>query len=113
MMLDLTTAFQTAPYQIKLFDGTILNLKRPTQALYQTLMDVLPMVSDGDDKLQALPLMIDIFTRILNRNEEGKEFSASEISEDYDIMVVTYVIKDYFEYWNKEIADQVNFQITQ
>lgn len=112
-MLDLTTAFQTAPYQIKLFDGSILNLKRPTQALYQSLMDVLPMVSDGDDKMKALPVMMDIFTRILNRNEEGKHFAQDEISDEYDIMIVTYVIRDYFEYWNKEMTEQVNFQSAQ
>lgn len=112
MMLDLTTAFQTAPYQIKLFDGSILNLKRPTQALYQTLMDVLPMIEDKDQS-KLLPIMIDIFTRILNRNDEGKTFTKDEIEEEFDLMIVVYVVKDYFQYWTKEIADHVNFQITQ
>ena len=57
--------------------------------------------------------MIDIFTRILNRNDEGKTFTKDEIEEEFDLMVVVYVVKDYFQYWTKEIADHVNFQLTQ
>ena len=57
--------------------------------------------------------MIDIFTRILNRNDEGKTFTKDEVEEEFDLMIVVYVVRDYFQYWTEEIAEQVNFQVTQ
>lgn len=109
-MLDLTTAFGKNEYEIKLLDGRTLQLKRPTQAIQQTILEILPMVKDKEDEAKAIPLIVELFVRILNRNVNDIEFTNDEIEDEYSLEIMVYVIQDYFIHWNKEIADNVNFQ---
>lgn len=104
-MLDLASVNNTF-YEIKLIDGTLLKLKRPTQAMQNTLFQ---LKEAGDDAMNKL---LDLFVRIMNRNNEGISFT-SEDFEDYDIALTTLVIKDYFEFWSKEVMQLVNFQQSQ
>lgn len=111
-MLDLAAAFSN-PYQIKLFDGTVLNLKRPTQALQNSIIQLQKIGETEKDAAVLLTETMKILRRVLNRNQEGVEFSQEDIDESYDFSVALLVISDYFKYYNKEIAEKVNFQIAQ
>ena len=108
-MLDLTTAFGNQTYEIKLFDGSVLHLQRPTQGIQQTMLDLAPVVKDSTKAAKAIPTIIKVFVDILNRNAEGKTFEVKDVTADYSFEVVMYVINDYFQFWNKEIAERVNF----
>lgn len=106
-MLDLTP--MNRHYEIRLLDGDTLNLKRPTQAMYETIINLRDMRERENNELQILAAFSNLFTRILNRNEEGRTFTAEELRDNYDFQVVTYVIQDYFTYWQKEVEEEVNF----
>lgn len=104
-MLDLTAAVSTELYEIKMLDGKVLHLKRPTQALQQTIVQ---MKSD-DDESNLVEVITAIFVRIINRNTEGITYTEKDFEEDYDITLIGMVVQDYFEYWTKEIMNKVNF----
>lgn len=111
-MLDLTTALGTL-YQIKMADGEVLNLRRPTQALQQSIVNLQKYGSDADKIEEAMSGAINIFTRILNRNTESKEFTEEEVAEEYDYTVALMVITDYLKFYAKEVASKVPFQPAQ
>jgi uncharacterized protein YdgA (DUF945 family) len=103
-MLDLTTTFNNDLYELKLLDGTLLKLKRPTQQMTETLMRL-----QGVDNSVAVGSIMGIFVRVLNRNNAGIEYTEEDLAEDYDLTVAMYVVQDYFTYWNNEVAAKVNF----
>lgn len=112
-MLDLSVSFGLNLYDIKLFDGTILHLMRPTQGLQQAVLDLVKLLQDGTKQQDAAAIMVNIFLQILNRNNDGKTFTKQDIEENYNLTIISYVIKDYFAHWNKEISESVNFQNAQ
>ena len=111
-MLDLTALNQQL-YEIRLLDGTELHLRRPTQAMVQFLVDLKDLRSSDMDEMQILSGFSQFFARVLNRNDEGRKFDATELAEDYDYQVMLYVINDYFDFWNKEVGEKVVFQQSQ
>lgn len=102
-MLDLASV-NNKYYEVKLIDGTLLKLKRPTQAMQNSLLTLKDAGSEN-----AINSMLALFIRIINRNTENKIFTSDDF-EDYDIALTTLVIKDYFEFWSKEVMQLVNFQ---
>lgn len=109
-MLDLT-AQTTKLYEIKLLDGQVLELKRPTQAMQETTLKLNGLGSNNAK--EVFTILLNLFARILNRNEQGIQYKEKELAENYDVALMTTVIKDYFDYWNTEIQDTVNFQVAQ
>lgn len=112
-MLDLTAVCGSI-YDIKMADGTCLHLKMPTQAMYETIM----MMSDMEDKKdmdngKLMELAYNMFVRILNRNTEGKVFTVDDVKEEYDFTVALLVVGDYMQYFAKDIASKVPFQLAQ
>ena len=106
-MLDLSKIYKDNYYEVRLIDGTELKLKRPTQAMVEVAME---MMNDDTNDKEAVKRISQLFARILNRNTDDKVFTREDLIEEYDINIIVYVIKDYFEYWNKEVADKVDFQ---
>ena len=110
-MLDLT-AINAHLYQIKMADGETLTLKRPTQALYQSIIKIGEM-SKGDVDEGIIDTAMEIFCEILNRNTNNKSFTLGELEGEYDFTVALMVISDYMKYYAEEIANKVNFQPAQ
>lgn len=106
-MLDLTLIKEDY-YEIRLADGTELHLKRPTQALFQFSM-VLEGLVKSDKHTETMEAFTQLFARVLNRNIEGKTFEAEVLANEYDPNVMSYVIQDYFNFYNKEVDSKVNF----
>ncbi|MBM6776021.1 hypothetical protein H7U34_01825 [Collinsella tanakaei] len=111
-MLDLTNAFGEL-YQVKLFDGTVLNLKRPTQALQNAIIGLQKMGGSTKNIEKLMNETMSIFVRVLNRNNEGIEYTVDNIGADYDYSVALLVIGDYLKYYSQEITEKVNFQVVQ
>ena len=111
-MLDLTTAFGEL-YQVKLLDSTVLELKRPTQALQNAIINLQKFGTDGENTAKAMDMAMDIFCRILNRNTNGIEYKADEVKEEYDYTLALVVITDYLKYYAAEVSNNVNFQVVQ
>ena len=111
-MLDLS-AIKKNYYEIKLVDGTELNLDKPTQAMVEFCINAMNMAKGDEVNIEAIHALASLFAKILNRNIEGKKFSEEQLSDEYDYQLIAYVIKDYFDYWSAESNKQVVFQVNQ
>ena len=107
-MLNLRALAEENFYEIKLLDGQELKLKRPSQAMYEFLL-TLDKLKESD-QAAVINGFSSLFERILNRNVDGAHFTKEQLIEEYDFKVISYVITDYFNYWNEEVNDKVNFQ---
>lgn len=111
-MLDLTTISGNA-YEIKLLDGKVYHLKRPTQQLFTTLLG-LTKYTEGDNTEELLSVTSQLLLRILNRNVEGVQFTQDDLDEQgYDFVIAMAVITDYIQFYSKEITAKVDFPTTQ
>lgn len=110
-MLDLT-AINANLYQIKMADGETLTLKRPTQALFESIIKIGELSKNSTDS-KVMEQVMEIFCRILNRNTSNKSFTLGELQDDYDFTVALMVIGDYMKYYADEITAKVNFQLAQ
>lgn len=110
-MLDLT-AINANLYQIKMADGETLTLKRPTQALFESIIKISELSKNSTDS-KVMEQVMEIFCRILNRNTSNKSFTLGELQDDYDFTVALMVIGDYMKYYADEITAKVNFQLAQ
>lgn len=110
-MLDLA-ALNANLYQIKMADGETLTLKRPTQALFESIIKIGELSKNSTDS-KVMEQVMEIFCRILNRNTSNKSFTLGELQDDYDFTVALMVIGDYMKYYADEITAKVNFQVAQ
>ena len=112
-MLDLAVICGSL-YEIKLLDGTVLKLKRPTQEMYETILSLSKSVKkmeDGD--MGIIDAVMEVFTAILNRNDKGLKFTKEQLSDDYDFLVAMTVMSDYMKFYSQEIKSKVDFQVVQ
>lgn len=112
-MLDLAVICGSL-YEIKLLDGTVLKLKRPTQEMYETILSLSKSVKkmeDGD--MGIIDAVMEVFTAILNRNDKGINFTKEQLSDDYDFLVAMTVMSDYMKFYSQEIKSKVDFQVVQ
>lgn len=110
-MLDLTVINRNL-YEIRLLDGTELHLKRPSQAMVQFLLNAKELQGHADEEA-TLDMFSNLFTRVLNANTDGVSFNQEDLAEDYDFQTIAFVIQDYFDYWEKEVVDNVVFRQSQ
>lgn len=110
-MLDLTL-MNNDFYEVRLLDGTELKLKRPTQAMMQLTIS-LQEFSKNEKQADTINALTELFTQILNRNTDGKTFEAAQLAQEYDFTTITFVVEDYFNFWNTEIDEKVNFHQSQ
>ena len=103
-MLDLSILDKSELFEVKLLDGRELKLKRPTQSLQMTIVNIL----DNDNYEETLDTVFNAFTRVLNRNTEGITFNSEELAEEYGADIASIVIFKYITYWNENT--QVDFQ---
>lgn len=111
-MLDLTAVFTNTYYELKMLDGQVLNLKRPTQGIQQSVLDIVPYF-DKKPSVEAIEKALSLFTQIINNNVENIEYTEEQIKEDYSLAIVMYVFEDYFRFWNEEVNKNVNFHHAQ
>lgn len=111
-MLDLTTAFGEL-YQVKLLDGTVLELRRPTQALQNSILQLQKLGESEKNSELVMKETMGVFCRILNRNAEGIEFTVEGLGDEYDYSIALVVMGDYFRYYNQEVSKVVNFRKAQ
>lgn len=110
-MLDLTEICGQL-YEIKLADGNVYKLKRPTQGLYETIIRM-GKLTQGDKTEELMAECVNVLVRILNRNTEGKEFTLKDVEEDYDFTIAMMVMSDYMKFYADEIQNRVNFRDAQ
>ena len=111
-MLDLQNINNQKFYEVRLLNGTELQLKRPTQAMFEFVLSIQDFAEKGNDK-ESIKALSQLFTKILNRNANNIQFKEEELAAEYDFNIVSYLISDYFGFWNKDLSEQVNFHQSQ
>lgn len=92
-MLDLSKKIEK-PYEIKMFDGTILQIRKPSQEM---LLDLVRLQDNSEDMVVALEQFGKTLLKILNRNQNGKLYTEA-ILDEFSIDMITAVIQDYLSY---------------
>ncbi|MCI1958972.1 MAG: hypothetical protein LKJ25_05025 [Clostridia bacterium] len=101
-MLDLGKVKQEQ-YKIKLADGTILKLKKPTQAMLITLYEMKD-IADSED-IEILDKLYEFLLRIFNRNLNDITYTKNDIEEILDIKTAMVFLQDYFDFHYKQLGE--------
>lgn len=99
-MIDLSKK-ATELYKIKLEDGTLLKLKKPTQAMLLTMIE---MSKAQEDDIEVLTELFSLITRIFNRNVNNMTFTQEEIEEMLDLEIAMEIVQDYLNSTLKELG---------
>ena len=94
-MLDLSKLTQEY-YSIKLVDKTILKIKKPTQEILKTMVEI--QNTDSIDDFEILDIIYDVMFKIFNRNADNRTFTREEIEEMLPVEIVVMVLKDYLSF---------------
>lgn len=101
-MLDLGKIKQDL-YKIKLADGTILKIKKPTQAMLLTMVEF--RNADEKEDIELLGDLYALMLRIFNRNTNDIEFSMDDIQEMFALETALIVLKDYMDFSFKQLGE--------
>ena len=94
-MLDLSKLTQEY-YSIKLVDKTILKIKKPTQEILKTMVEI--QNTDSTDDFEILDIIYDVMFKIFNRNADNRIFTKEEIEEMLPVEIAVMVLKDYLSF---------------
>ena len=100
-MLDLTNIYTV--YELKWFDGTILHLPKPTEAL---LRKIAALESEYDDLTQVDQLegVKKITWDLIKQNTDGRKFTKADL-EQCDAIVSSMILKDYMDEVGKRLGE--------
>lgn len=101
-MLDLGKLKQDL-YKIKLDDGTILKIKKPTQAMLLTMVEF--RNADEKEDIELLGDLYALMLRIFNRNTNDIEFSMEDMQEMFALETALIVLKDYMDFSFKQLGE--------
>ncbi len=97
-MLDLAKLQQNF-YKIKLLDGTILQIPKPSQLLLRNMME-LENVDNTFENSSTLIIkeIYNILFEIFNTNKNGIKYTLEDIEKMFDLSTALIVIKDYINF---------------
>jgi len=105
-MLDLSV-FKKEYLEIKLFDGSVVNIGKPSQRLVIDMMAVQQTFEDlnanpENHKVEdILNEFNQILLKILNNNKEEKKFTIKYIESNFDLEIGNVFISEYMEFVNQ------------
>lgn len=104
-MLDLNV-FQEQYLDIKLFDGSVINLPKPTQ---KTILKLTKFEQDlkknETNSEKMLASFSDFIVFILNTNKEGKEFTNAWVEENLSFTMCKAILEGYMSFANELTSD--------
>lgn len=102
-ILDLSV-FKEQTLDIKLLDGTQINIKKPNQEFMIKLLGFKEESSKRSNSVDSLELMKDLVLDVLNFNKNGRRFTAEDIA-DYDLVIQQAIIKAYTNFINEVMGN--------
>lgn len=104
-MLDLNV-FQDKFFDIKLFDGEVIHLPKPTQA---TILKLSQLEADirkyENDNEKLLSCFTEVIVHILNTNREGRKFTKNWIDSHLNFTMNKAILEGYMEFANDLTSD--------
>lgn len=98
-MIDLSK--NTELYKIKLEDGTVLKLKKPTQSM---LVQMMEMSQAKEKDYEIVIKLFELLTKIFNRNTNGMTFTQEQIEEMLDLEIAMMIVQDYLNSTLKDLG---------
>lgn len=90
-------------YELIWFDGSTLQLKRPSQKLLTQLMSISKM--DEQDLEGIMNLIYDVLFTVFNNNINGRKFKREEIEDNFDLATAYTFIEDYMGSVFKQLGE--------
>lgn len=103
-MLDLQS-FQRETFEVKLFDGSVINLNKPSQRLIIELMGLEAKLNKNASPTVALNSFIEIILSILNNNAEGLKFDREYVETYFDLEIGQAFVQGFMEFANGVNSD--------
>lgn len=88
-------------YEIKMPEGNILHIKKPSQKIYTRLIK---MYSDDLDGVDTLAEFYELIKDILNLNTDNKIYDTDYVTS-FDLSTLTLILQDYFTFVNEELGE--------
>lgn len=95
-MLDFSTRKQKI-MDLKLKDGTLLQLVVPKARIYDEIMDF----KNTGKNVQIIPNT----TKILNQSTQGMQFTEEQVEEMFDVAELSLICTEYIEFVTEAIKD--------
>ena len=95
-MLDLN-AFQEKTFEVKLLDGTVVELKKPSQKLVIDIMAHEEKMKNKDPK-KVLNSFVNIMVEVLNNNTEGREFNRGYVEKYFSLDLGSLFLTAYIDF---------------
>lgn len=92
-MLNLNT-IQKNTYKCIWFDGSELEIRRPSQKLFEQLIEISSIKEDMELN-KMMTIIFDLLYNIVNNNLNDRKFSKDEIREVFDLQTAYLLIEDY------------------
>lgn len=102
-ILDLSV-FKEQTLDIKLLDGTQINIKKPNQEFMIKLLGFKEESSKRSNSADSLELIKNLVLDVLNFNKNGRKFTAEDIA-DYDLVIQQAIIKAYTNFINEVMGN--------
>lgn len=103
-MLDLSV-LKDKTYDIKLENGEVLHINKPTQRMMKTVIEMSEVMQTGIADLEKIDKLFDFVTTIFNYNRDDKKFKKAQMEDMFDIAVAMYIVQDYLKFTSNVLAD--------
>lgn len=100
-MIDLSL-YKEQTEEVKLFDSSVIHLKKPTQGLIIEMMAV--ENQKGKKPLEIIKEVNTVLAKVLSNNTEEKQFTTDYIQDNFDIALATSFIKGYMDFATKIVT---------
>lgn len=94
-ILDLSV-YNNETLDITMLDGSVLHIKKPTQALVIRMVELSQLQENQPEKV--LDGLVELCAAILSNNNDGITYSVEQVANELDIVLVSAIIKAYSEF---------------
>ena len=99
------SSLQAAVHEVVLFDGSVIHLMKPSQAMVVELMGLEQGLGDRSPA-EMLAVYNSLLLRILNHNREGRSFSQDYLEAHFTCFEVGQaLLQDYMEFVQEVQSD--------
>ena len=110
-MLDLTK-IKKSYMQMRLTDGTVINVGTPTKAMYEEMSRIDPILKslkddNLDDALEAMEITYDFVARVMSNNKEHREITPEWVRDELELDGALSVMYAFTDFINSKKAAEV------
>ena len=89
-------------YELLWFDETTIQLKKPTQQMWERLGELRNI--DSNDLKVLMDIVYELLYEIFNNNANGRKFSKEEIKENFDLDIAYEFMNEYAKHYIPQLG---------